>query len=174
MAKTALILEGGGYRGIYTGGVLDVFQENGIDGFSSVWGVSAGAMNGGNFLARQDGRTMRVMERISARSDDMLIIHGVNVFPGQIEAGLLRVPEVAPHYQIVLSSTETLDRFEIKVEVSPEAFSDNIRHMEDLRKRVLDAVKSIIGLTPHISLVEPNTLPRSEGKIKRVIDNRRK
>ena len=120
------------------------------------------------------GRTMRVMDRISARSDDMLIIHGVNVFPGQIEAGLLRVPEVAPHYQIVLESTDTLDRFEIKVEVTDAAFSDDIRHMENLRKRVLDAVKSIIGLTPKISLVEPNTLPRSEGKIKRVIDNRKK
>ena len=120
------------------------------------------------------GRTMRVMDRISARSDDMLIIHGVNVFPGQIEAGLLRVPEVAPHYQIVLSSTDTLDLFEIKVEVSAEAFSDNIRHLEDLRRRVLEAVKSIIGLTPKIILVGPGTLPRSEGKIKRVIDNRNK
>ena len=120
------------------------------------------------------GRKMRVMDRISARSDDMLIIHGVNVFPGQIEAGLLRVPEVAPHYQIVLSSTDTLDLFEIKVEVTAEAFSDNIRALESLRKRVLDAVKSIIGLTPRIILVAPGTLPRSEGKIKRVIDNRRK
>jgi phenylacetate-CoA ligase len=120
------------------------------------------------------GRTMRVMDRISARSDDMLIIHGVNVFPGQIEACLLRVPEVAPHYQIVLSSTDTLDLFEIKVEVTPEAFSDNIRHLEDLRKRVLDNVKSIIGLTPKIILVGPGTLPRSEGKIRRVIDNRKK
>ena len=120
------------------------------------------------------GRTMRVMERISARSDDMLIIHGVNVFPGQIEAGLLRVPEVAPHYQIVLSSTDTLDLFEIKVEVSAEAFSDNIRHLENLRRRVLEAVKSIIGLTPKIILVGPGTLPRSEGKIRRVIDNRNK
>jgi phenylacetate-CoA ligase len=117
---------------------------------------------------------MRVMDRISARSDDMLIIHGVNVFPGQIEACLLRVPEVAPHYQIVLSSTDTLDLFEIKVEVTPEAFSDNIRHLEDLRKRVLDNVKSIIGLTPKIILVGPGTLPRSEGKIRRVVDNRRK
>jgi phenylacetate-CoA ligase len=120
------------------------------------------------------GRTMRVMDRISARSDDMLIIHGVNVFPGQIEAGLLRVPEVAPHYQIVLSSTDTLDLFEIKVEVSAEAFSDNIRHLENLRRRVLEAVKSIIGLTPKIILVGPGTLPRSEGKIRRVIDNRNK
>ena len=91
------------------------------------------------------GRTMRVMDRISARSDDMLIIHGVNVFPGQIEAGLLRVPEVAPHYQIILSSTDTLDLFEIKVEVNADAFSDSVRKMEELRKRVFDAVKSIIG-----------------------------
>ena len=120
------------------------------------------------------GRTMRVMERVSARSDDMLIIHGVNVFPGQIEAGLLRVPEVAPHYQIILSSTDTLDLFEIKVEVSPEAFSDSVRHMEDLRRRVFDAVKTIIGLSPRIILVEPGSLPRSEGKIKRVIDLRKK
>ena len=120
------------------------------------------------------GRTMRVMDRVSARSDDMLIIHGVNVFPSQIETGLLKVPEVAPHYQIVITPTATLDLFEIKVEVTPEAFSDNIRHMEDLRKRVLGAVKQIIGLTPKILLVGPGTLPRSEGKIKRVIDNRKK
>ena len=117
---------------------------------------------------------MRVMDRISARSDDMLIIHGVNVFPGQVEAGLLRVPEVAPHYQIVLSSTDTLDLFEIKVEVSAEAFSDNVGDMERLRKRVLEAVKGIIGLTPRITLVGPGSLPRSEGKIKRVVDLRRK
>ncbi len=120
------------------------------------------------------GRTMRVMDRISARSDDMLIVHGVNVFPSQIETGLMKVPEVAPHYQIVLSSTDTLDLFEIKVEVVAEAFSDNIRDLEALRRRVLAAVKGIIGLTPKITLVGPGTLPRSEGKIKRVIDNRRK
>lgn len=120
------------------------------------------------------GRTMRVMDRISARSDDMLIVHGVNVFPSQIETGLMKVPEVAPHYQIYLESTDTLDLFEIKVEVVAEAFSDNIRDLENLRKRVLGAVKGIIGLTPKITLVGPGTLPRSEGKIKRVIDNRRK
>ena len=120
------------------------------------------------------GRTARVMDRIKARSDDMLIVHGVNLFPGQVEEGLLKVPEVAPHYQIVITPTETLDLLEIKVELTPGAFSDSIRHLEDLRKRVLAAVKSIIGLTPKITLVEPNSLPRSEGKIRRVIDNRRK
>ena len=117
---------------------------------------------------------MRVMDRVHARTDDMLIIHGVNVFPSQIETGLMKVPEIAPHYQIYLESTDTLDLFEIKVEVVPEAFSDNIRDLETLRKRVLFAVKTIIGLTPKITLVGPGTLPRSEGKIKRVIDNRRK
>ncbi|MBO6168198.1 MAG: phenylacetate--CoA ligase [Kiritimatiellae bacterium] len=120
------------------------------------------------------GRTMRVMDRIHARTDDMLIIHGVNVFPSQIETALMKIPEVAPHYQIYLESTDTLDLFEIKVEVTPEAFSDNIRDLEELRKRVLMVVKTIIGLTPRITLVGPGTLPRSEGKIKRVIDNRRK
>jgi len=118
------------------------------------------------------GRTIRVMDRVSARSDDMLIIHGVNVFPSQIETGLLKVPEVAPHYQIVITPTETLDLFEIKVELNPDAFSDDIRTLEAIRKRTLAAVKSIIGLTPKLTLVEPGSLPRSEGKIKRVIDNR--
>ena len=120
------------------------------------------------------GRTMRVMERVSARSDDMLIVHGVNLFPSQVETGLLSVPEVLPHYQIVLTPTDTMDLLEIRVEVTPESFSDNVASLENLRRRVFAAVKSIIGLSPKITLVEPNTLPRSEGKIKRVVDNRPK
>lgn len=120
------------------------------------------------------GRTMRVMDRISARSDDMLIVHGVNVFPSQVEAGLLQVPEVAPHYQIIVTPTDTLDIFEVKVEIRPESFSDNVREVEALKRRVFDAVKGIIGISPRISIVAPGTLPRSEGKIKRVIDNRKK
>ena len=120
------------------------------------------------------GRTMRIMDRIHARSDDMLIIHGVNVFPSQIEACLMKVPEVAPHYMIELSSTDTMDRFEIKVEVQPESFSDNVRGVETLRKKVADTIKQIVGLSPKISLVAPGTLPRSEGKMKRVIDLRKK
>ena len=119
------------------------------------------------------GRTIRVMDRIHARSDDMLIVHGVNLFPSQVETALLSVPEVEPHYQIVLTPTETLDLFEIKVEIRPEAFSDNIRALELLRKKVFAAVKQIIGLSPKITLVEPGSLPRSEGKIKRVIDLRK-
>ena len=119
------------------------------------------------------GRTIRVMDRIHARSDDMLIVHGVNLFPSQVETALLSVPEVEPHYQIVITPTATLDLLEIKVEIKAEAFSDNIRTLEALRKKVLGAVKQIIGLSPKISLVEPGSLPRSEGKIKRVIDLRK-
>ena len=119
------------------------------------------------------GRTIRVMDRIKARSDDMLIVHGVNLFPSQVETALLGVDGVAPHYQIIITPTETLDLLEIKVEMRPEAFSDNIRELEALRKRVFAAVKQIIGLSPKITLVEPNSLPRSEGKIKRVIDLRK-
>ncbi len=120
------------------------------------------------------GRTMRVMDRVHARSDDMLIIHGVNVFPSQIEACLMKVPEIAPHYMIELSSTDTMDRFELKVEVTAETFSDSVSAMEAVRGRVAAAIKEIVGLSPKITLVAPGTLPRSEGKIRRVIDNRRK
>ena len=120
------------------------------------------------------GRTARVMARIRARSDDMLIIHGVNLFPSQVETALLSVPEVEPHYQIVITPTETLDVLEVKVEIKAEAFSDNIRVVEDLRKRVFNAVKNITGLSARITIVEPGSLPRSEGKIKRVIDNRKR
>ena len=119
------------------------------------------------------GRTIRVMDRIHARSDDMLIVHGVNLFPSQVETALLSIEGVAPHYQIIITPTETLDLLEIKVEMRAEAFSDNIRELEALRKRVFAAVKQIIGLSPKITLVEPGSLPRSEGKIKRVIDLRK-
>ena len=121
------------------------------------------------------GRTIRVMDRVHARSDDMLIVHGVNVFPSQIEAALMKVPEVAPHYQIHLASTRTLDLFEVKVEVTPEAFDYGVcQRPDDLRRRVTEAIKMVTGLSPRIDFLPPNTLPRSEGKIARVIDNRLK
>jgi phenylacetate-CoA ligase len=120
------------------------------------------------------GRTMRVMDRVHARSDDMLIIHGVNVFPSQIEACLLKVPQVAPHYMIELSSTATMDRFEIKVEITEGAFSDTVSDMELIRRKVASSIKEVVGLSPIITLVPSGTLPRSKGKIKRVIDNRGK
>ena len=119
------------------------------------------------------GRTVRVMDRIKARSDDMLIVHGVNLFPSQVETALLGVEGVAPHYQIVITPTDTLDLLEIKVEMRPEAFSDNIREVESLRKRAFAAIKQVIGLSPKLTLVAPGSLPRSEGKLKHVIDNRK-
>ncbi|MCQ2367782.1 MAG: phenylacetate--CoA ligase [Kiritimatiellae bacterium] len=120
------------------------------------------------------GRTMRVMDRVHARSDDMLIIHGVNVFPSQIEACLMKVPEVAPHYMIILSSTDTMDLFEIQVEVNSIAVSQDPAACEAIKKRVAVAIKEVVGLSPKLYIVAPGTLPRSQGKIKRVIDNRKK
>ena len=120
------------------------------------------------------GRTIRRIERVSARSDDMLIIRGVNVFPSQIEAGLMRIKDVLPHYQIVVDRVNNLDVIEVKVEITPESFSDDIKSLEKLRKEIGHAIQSIINIAPKITLAEPNSLPRSEGKAVRVIDNRQK
>ncbi len=120
------------------------------------------------------GRTMRRIDRINARSDDMLIIRGVNVFPSQIETGLLSVDKVLPHYQIVVDRVGDLDILEVKVEVTPETFSDDIKSLEALRKRIGAAIQHIININAKITLAEPNTLPRSEGKIKRVLDLRKR
>lgn len=119
------------------------------------------------------GRTIRRIERVSARSDDMLIIRGVNVFPSQIETGLLSVDQVLPHYHIVVDRQGDLDSLEVKVEVTPENFSDDIKSLEALRKRIGTAIQRIININAKITLVEPHTLPRSEGKIKRVTDLRK-
>lgn len=86
----------------------------------------------------------------------------------------MKVPEIAPHYMIELSSTDTMDLFELKVEVTAETFSDSVSAMEAIKKRVAASIKEIVGLSPKIYLVAPGTLPRSQGKIKRVIDNRKK
>ncbi len=119
------------------------------------------------------GRTMRRIDRVNARSDDMLIIRGVNVFPSQIEAGLLSVEKVLPHYQIIVDRVNNLDILEVKVEVTAETLSDDIKSLEALKKRIGMAIQHIININAKITLAEPNTLPRSEGKIKRVIDNRK-
>ena len=120
------------------------------------------------------GRTMRRIERVSARSDDMLIIRGVNVFPSQIEAGLLSIESVLPHYHIVVDRQGDLDSLEVKVEVTQETFSDDIKSLEALRKRISQAIQRIININAKITLVEPHTLPRSQGKIQRVTDLRKK
>jgi phenylacetate-CoA ligase len=118
------------------------------------------------------GRTIRTIERISARSDDMLIIRGVNVFPSQIEEALLSVESVMPHYHIFVSKDGDLDMLEVKVEVTPETFSDDIKSLEKLRTRIGHAVQRIINISAKITLAEPHSLPRSEGKLRRVTDTR--
>ncbi len=118
------------------------------------------------------GRTMARMTRVSGRTDDMLIIRGVNVFPSQIENVLLEVDGAEPHYQIIVDRTGTLDMLEVQVEVSEHMFSDEVRHMENLRKRIAGDLASTLNVNAKVSLMEPKSVPRSEGKAKRVIDKR--
>jgi phenylacetate-CoA ligase len=120
------------------------------------------------------GRTMVRMNRITGRSDDMLVVRGVNVFPSQIESVLLEVEGVEPHYLIVIDrrdvfSTEDL---EIWVEVAEEVFSDEVQKMERLEKKLRAEMDSVLGISARIKLVEPRTIARTEGKAKRVIDRK--
>jgi phenylacetate-CoA ligase len=118
------------------------------------------------------GRTHVRMERISGRTDDMLIIRGVNVFPSQIESVLLEIGEVEPHYQLIITREGILDNLEIRVEVSENMFSDKISNLEVLEKNIKHRIESVLQISAKIKLVEPKTIPRSEGKAIRVIDNR--
>ncbi|WKY47783.1 phenylacetate--CoA ligase [Eubacteriaceae bacterium ES3] len=118
------------------------------------------------------GRTHLRICRLQGRTDDMLIIRGVNVFPTQIESVLLEIGEVEPHYQLVVRRDGSLDTLEIKVELSEELFSDRISGLEELERKIRERISSIIGISAKISLVEPKTLPRSEGKSQRVVDLR--
>ena len=118
------------------------------------------------------GRTIRRISRIRSRSDDMMIFRGVNVFPSQIEAALLSVEETVPHYQILLTRKGGLDQIEVQVEVTKEMFGDRISELEGMQARLTHAIDHITGLRVPVRLVEPNTIARSEGKAKRVIDNR--
>ena len=118
------------------------------------------------------GRTIRRIDRISARSDDMFIIRGVNVFPSQIESALLTVPGVSANYLIILTTENGMDNIELDVEMSPEAFSDQVKVLEALQRNIVKAVESVIGLRIRVKLVAPQTIARSEGKAKRVLDQR--
>jgi phenylacetate-CoA ligase len=118
------------------------------------------------------GRTIRRIRRISRRSDDMLIIRGVNVFPSQIESALLRIEQTLPHYQIVLTRESGLDQMEVHVEVTPQIFSDEVRALEELHRKLTQAIETVTGIHIHVRLVAPRTLQRSEGKAKRVLDRR--
>ena len=120
------------------------------------------------------GRTHRKIDRIVGRTDDMLIIRGVNVFPSQIEQVITGFLEIVPHYQIVLTTKGTLDHVELRVETAPDFSFDEIRALEDLRRRLAAELKSNLQIAVDIKIVEPKTIERSEGKAKRVIDLRNK
>jgi phenylacetate-CoA ligase len=119
------------------------------------------------------GRTHRRIERIKGRTDDMLIIKGVNIFPMQIEKRLMEIPGVGTNFLIVLEREEFNDSLTVKVEVGKEFFSGELKQLEMLRKKISEELKSEILITPKIDLVEPDSIPKGEGKAVRVIDNRR-
>ena len=118
------------------------------------------------------GRTIRRIDRISSRSDDMFIIRGVNVFPSQIEAALLNVRGTTPNYMITLTNDKGMDNVAVEVELSQEKFNELGANQESFRRQVSAMVESVTGIRIAITLLAPGTLPRSEGKAKRVIDNR--
>lgn len=118
------------------------------------------------------GRTSPRMEKVTGRSDDMLIIRGVNVFPSQIESVLLKYSEVEPHYMILVNRIDNLDVMEIQIEMTEVFFSDEVKKIEALEKKLRHDIESTLGINAKIRLVEHKTIQRSEGKAKRVIDNR--
>ena len=113
------------------------------------------------------------MKKPCGRSDDMLIIRGVNVFPTQIESVLLEIGETAPHYMIIVDRVGNLDSLEVQVEMSENLFSDEVKYLEELEKKIKHAIESTLGISAKIRLVEPRTIARSEGKAQRVIDKRK-
>ncbi|MGI6453508.1 MAG: phenylacetate--CoA ligase family protein [Syntrophomonadaceae bacterium] len=119
------------------------------------------------------GRTHVRMHKVVGRSDDMIIIRGVNVFPSMVESVLLTIPGVEPHYLLVVDRIGTLDELEVRVEVSEKVFSDEVRKLEKLNKLINRKLESALGIAVKVRLVEPKSIERSEGKAKRVIDKRK-
>jgi phenylacetate-CoA ligase len=119
------------------------------------------------------GRTLVRMKKVSGRTDDMLIIRGVNVFPSQIESVLMETEGVEPHYQLQVDRVDNLDKLTVMVEVGPHLFSDTVRPLQEIEKKITKNIKETIGVSAQVKLVEPKTIQRSEGKAVRVIDNRK-
>lgn len=113
------------------------------------------------------------MNKVVGRTDDMLIIRGVNVFPSQIESLLIENGDTQPHYLLIVDRKDNLDYLEVWVEVSEELFSDEVRKLEDLNRKITHEIQSTLGLSARVKLVEPRTIERSEGKATRVIDRRK-
>lgn len=119
------------------------------------------------------GRTLVRMQKVLGRSDDMLIIRGVNVFPSQVESVLTEFGDTEPHYMLIVDRVNNLDTLEIQVEVSDKLFSDEVKRLEELNAAIKHAIQSTLGIGAKITLVEPKTIARSEGKSQHVIDNRK-
>lgn len=119
------------------------------------------------------GRTLVRMEKCLGRSDDMLIIRGVNVFPSQVESVLMEMSETSPHYQLIVRRENNLDTLEVLVEIDEKNWSDSIRELEGIKRRIEQNIKSLLGVSAAIRLVEPHSIERSEGKAKRIIDHRK-
>ncbi|HII00691.1 TPA: phenylacetate--CoA ligase [Methanosarcinaceae archaeon] len=119
------------------------------------------------------GRTHPRIMRITGRTDDMLIIRGINVFPGQVESVLLKIPEVGNHFMMIVDRVGELDTIKVQIEMHESAFSDRMSDMMSLEKKVAGALKSVLNLAVRVELVEHGSLPRSMGKSKKVIDNRK-
>jgi phenylacetate-CoA ligase len=119
------------------------------------------------------GRTSVRISRFKGRSDDMLIIRGVNVFPSQVEAALIDVEEVTPHYMMIVDRVNNLDTLEIQVEIDPKFYTDEIKGIERLTKKIAHVIQQALGLSAKITLCQPNTLKRSEGKAVHVTDKRK-
>jgi len=119
------------------------------------------------------GRTHIRMNRVSGRTDDMLIIRGVNVFPSQIESVLMEIDEVEPHYQLVVDREGKLDTLTVLVEVGERLFSDEVKVLQNMEKKISKNIKEYLGVSAKVKLVEPKAIARSQGKAVRVIDNRK-
>src|SRR5690606_2473567 len=125
-----------------------------------------------NYEKCECGRTIVRMSKVSGRTDDMLIIRGVNVFPSQIESVLLEIGETAPHYLLIVDREGNLDTLEVWVEMTQNMFSDEVKRIEEIEKRIRGEIETTLGISAKVKLVEPKTIERSEGKAKRVIDKR--
>ncbi len=125
-----------------------------------------------NYETCECGRTMVRMKKVTGRTDDMIIIRGVNVFPTQVESVLLEIGEAQPHYQLMVERKGSMDILEVLVEVSENLFSDKVKGLEGLERTISHKIESVLGVSARVKLVEPKTIPRSEGKAQRVIDKR--
>jgi phenylacetate-CoA ligase len=119
------------------------------------------------------GRTLVRMVRVTGRTDDMLIIRGVNVFPTQIEHAFLEAKGTSPNYQIIVDREGALDSIEVKIEVTTDMLSDEMKDMRRLQQEIEKRLTDALNVGPKVTLVEPGTLPRAEGKAVRVIDKRK-